>query len=203
MMGYADTKQLGSGLRQRLYSRAFIIGDTEHPEDRFVYLVLDTQSGDTAVRYGILEGVSKLGSAFAVYGQQNVAVTGTHSHSGPGAWLNYLIPQITSKGFDKQSYRAIVDGAILSIKRAHESLQPGYLAIGSTKVLDANINRSLYAYLANPELERAKHNKSIEDDGTVEKSLTLLRFRRASDGKSTGVLTWFPVHGTSMLGNNT
>ncbi|PBP25072.1 neutral/alkaline non-lysosomal ceramidase [Diplocarpon rosae] len=203
MMGYADTKQVGTGLRQRLYSRAFIVGDVKHPEDRFVYLVLDTQSGDTAVRYGILEGLSKLGSDFSVYGPPNVAVTGTHSHSGPGAWLNYLLPQITSKGFDKQSYRAIVDGAVLSIQRAHRSLQPGYLTVGSTKVFGANINRSLYAYLANPENERARYNESVEDDGSVEKTLTLLRFRRASDGKNTGVLTWFPTHGTSMLGNNT
>jgi neutral ceramidase len=44
---------------------------------------------------------------------------------------------------------------------------------------------------------------STEDDGSVEKDLTLLRFQRASDGKNTGVLTWFPTHGTSMLGNNT
>lgn len=202
-MGYADTKQLGSGLRQRLYSRAFIIGDVAHPADRFVYLVLDTQSGDTAVRYGILEELTKLGLDFAVYGQHNVAVTGTHSHSGPGAWLNYLLPQITSKGFDKQSYQAIVDGAVLSIQRAHESLQPGYLTVGSTKVSGANINRSLYAYLANPEKEREKYNVTTEDDGSVDKTLTLLRFQRASDGKSTGVLTWFPTHGTSMLGNNT
>lgn len=203
MMGYADAKQVGSGLRQRLYARAFIIGDVEHPKDRFVYLVLDTQSGDTATRYGILEGLATLGVDFAMYGQQNVAVTGTHSHSGPGAWLNYLLPQITSKGFDKQSYQAIVDGAVLSIKRAHDNLEPGYLTLGSTKVFGANINRSLFAYLANPEKERAKYNVTTEDDGSVEKDLTLLKFQRASDGKNTGVLTWFPTHGTSMLGNNT
>ncbi|CAG8976308.1 hypothetical protein HYALB_00005714 [Hymenoscyphus albidus] len=203
MMGYADPKQVGTGLRQRLYSRAFIIGDLENPDDRFVYLVLDTQSGDTAVRYGILDGLVELGSDYSVYAQHNVAVTGTHSHSGPGAWLNYLLPQITSKGFDKQSYQAIVDGAVLSIKRAHQSLQPGYLTAGTTKVFGANINRSLYAYLANPEAERARYNESTEDDGSVEKTLTLLRFQRASDGKNTGVLTWFPSHGTSMLGNNT
>jgi neutral ceramidase len=202
-MGYADTKQVGTGLRQRLYSRAFIVADVQHPEDRFVYLVLDTQSGDTAVRYGILEGLASLGSDFAVYGQHNVAVTGTHSHSGPAAWLNYLLPQITSKGFDMQSYRAIVDGAILSIQRAHRNLQPGYLTVGFTKVFGANINRSLYAYLANPKAERAKYNTSAEDDGSVEKNLVLLKFQRASDGKSTGVLTWFSTHGTSMLGNNT
>jgi neutral ceramidase len=31
MMGYADPKQIGTGLRQRLYSRAFIVGDINNP----------------------------------------------------------------------------------------------------------------------------------------------------------------------------
>ncbi|TKA61702.1 hypothetical protein B0A49_10495 [Cryomyces minteri] len=197
LMGYADPKQLGTGLRQRLYSRAFIIGDTSKPEDRFVYLVLDTQSGDTAVRHGILDGLRALGPEYGLYGQRNVAVTGTHSHSGPAAWLNYLLPQITSRGFDKQSYSAIVNGALLSICRAHESLSPGSLSIGSTNIEGANINRSPYAYLANPEEER----KHYEHD--VDKDMTVLKFRRDEDGRDIGVLTWFPVHGTSMLGNNT
>ena len=197
MMGYADPNQVGSGLRQRLYSRAFIVGHVDKPDNRFVYLVLDTQSGDTAVRYGVLQGLQELGQEYAVYGQRNVALTGTHSHSGPGAWLNYLLPQITSKGFNKQSYQAIVDGALLSIRRAHESLAPGYLSVGSIDINDANINRSPYAYLANPAEERARY------ESDVDKTLTLLKFSRADDGKNTGVLTWFPVHGTSMLGNNT
>ncbi|KAK0617402.1 Neutral/alkaline nonlysosomal ceramidase [Immersiella caudata] len=195
--GYASTDQVGTGLRQRLYSRAFIIGEVGNPKNRFVYLVLDTQSGDTALRNGILEGVAALGSAYSAYGKSNIAVTGTHSHSGPGAWFNYLLPQVTSLGFNKQSYQAVVDGAVLSIKRAHESLQEGYLDFGTTKITGANINRSLYAYLANPAAERAQY----ADD--VDKELTLLRFQRASDLKSIGVLTWFPTHGTSMLGNNT
>ncbi|KAI9167670.1 Neutral ceramidase 2 [Paramyrothecium foliicola] len=203
MMGYADAKQLGTGLRQRLYSRAFIVGSIDNPADRFIYLVLDTQSGDTAVRYGILDGLQTMGAEYSIYGHDNLAVTGTHSHSGPGAWLNYLLPQITSKGFDKQSYRAIVEGSLLSIRRAHESLEPGSLSVITGKVFGANINRSLFAYLANPEQERARYNVSPEDDGSVEKDMTLLKFQRASDGKSTGVLTWFPTHGTSMLGNNT
>jgi neutral ceramidase len=203
MMGYADTKQVGTGLRQRLYSRAFIVGSIDNPGERFIYLVLDTQSGDTAVRYGILNGLQEMGLEYSIYGHDNLAVTGTHSHSGPGAWLNYLLPQITSKGFDKQSYRAIVDGCLLSIRRAHESLEPGVLSVTTGKVLGANINRSLFAYLANPEQERARYNLSSEDDGSVEKDMTLLKFQRLSDKKNIGVLTWFPTHGTSMLGNNT
>ena len=196
-MGYADPNQLGTGLRQRLYSRAFIIGDARNPSDRIVYLVLDTQSGDSAVRYGILEGLARLGPEYAMYGQSNVAVTGTHSHSGPGAWLNYLLPQITSKGFSKQSYEAIVQGAVLSIQQAHERLCLGYLKYGVTRVTGANINRSPYAYLANPSEERERYQENVD------KSMTLLRFQRLEDARNIGILTWFPVHGTSMLGNNT
>ena len=126
----------GTGLRQRLYSRAFLVGDVNNPEDRFVYLVLDTQSGDTAVRYGILEGVKALGSEYSVYNGHNIAVTGTHSHAGPAGWFNYLLPQITSLGFDKQSYQAIVDGAVLAIKRAHENIQEVSLAMIFSDELD-------------------------------------------------------------------
>lgn len=203
LMGYANTNQIGAGLRQRIYSRAFIVGSLESQVDRIVYVVLDTQSGDTAVRYGVLEGLRGLGPEYAMYGQDNVALVGTHSHSGPGAWVNYLLPQITSKGFDWQSYQAIVDGCLLSIRRAHETLQPGTLTVGTSKIFGANINRSLFSYLANPKEERARYNVSKEDDGSVEKDMTMLNFERASDGKSIGVLTWFPTHGTSMLRNNT
>ncbi|KAI1649051.1 Neutral/alkaline nonlysosomal ceramidase [Daldinia loculata] len=195
--GYADLSQTGTGLRQRIYSRAFIIGDVNNPDDRFAYLVLDTQSGDTAVRFGILDGLAALGDDFAVYGKGNVAVTGTHAHSGPGAWFNYLLPQVTSLGFDEQSYQAIVDGAVLSIKRAHESLTEGYLDFGAVNITDGNLSRSIYAYLANPAEERAQY----EDD--VDKEMTVLKFQRASDGKNVGILTWYPVHGTSIYQNST
>jgi neutral ceramidase len=100
-------------------------------------------------------------------------------------------------GFDQQSYQAIVDGAVLSIKRAHESLAPGTLAIGETNVTDANINRSLYAYLNNPASERAKYTDNVD------KTVTVLRFKRNSDGLNLGILAWHAVHGTSMLQNNT
>lgn len=64
-------------------------------------------------------------------------------------------------------------------------------------IADGNAGRSLYAYMANPESERAKYATDTD------KEMTVLKFKRASDGKNTGILTWYPVHGTSMLGNNT
>lgn len=182
----------GTGLRQRLYSRAFIVGDVNNATDRFVYISGDIACGDTAIRYGVLQGLAKLGAAYAVYNKNSVAITGTHSHSGPGGFNNYLLPQITSLGFSKQNYQAIVDGIILSIKRAHEALAPGYLAYADIDVADVNINRSPAAYLANPAAERAKYTYDVD------KTLTMLRFQRASDGLNTGVLAWHNVHGTAM-----
>lgn len=196
-MGYADSDQSGTGLRQRIYCRAFIVGSLTNNSSRIAYLVLDTQSGDIAVRHGILEELKKLGPEYEVYNKDTLAVTGTHSHSGPGAWLNYLLPQITSKGFDKRSYGAIVTGSVLAIKRAHASLAPGHLSLGQQKVENANVNRSPYAYLQNPKTERSQYTEDVDT------TMTLMKFERASDGLSMGVLSWFPVHGTSLYQNNT
>ncbi|KAF4987540.1 hypothetical protein FGRMN_10292 [Fusarium graminum] len=197
LMGYAELSQKGTGLRQRIYSRAFIVVNPDKSSERFAYLVLDTQSGDTAVRRGILEGIAALGSEYASYTADNVAITGTHSHSGPAGWNNYLMPQISALGFNQQSYQAVVDGAVLSVKRAHEKLAKGRLKVGKIRVEDANINRSLYAYQQNPKSERDEYKDEVD------KELTMLSFTREEDKKVTGVLTWHSVHGTSLYINNT
>ena len=100
------------------------------------------------------------------------------------------MPQITSLGFSTASYQAIVDGAVLSVQRAHESLALGTLAYADTNLTDslnANINRSPYSYLANPAEERALYPYDVD------KTLTMLRFQRASDGLNIGVLSWHAV----------
>lgn len=64
-------------------------------------------------------------------------------------------------------------------------------------ITDANLSRSLYAYLANPESERAQYTDEVD------KEMTVLKFQRASDEKNIGILSWFPVHGTSIYQNST
>lgn len=196
-MGFADSEQKGTGLRQRLYSRAFIIENPNKPDDTFIYLVTDLAAGDTAVRDGVLKGLAAMGPEYSRYGSHNLALSGTHSHSGPGAWLNYLLPQIPSAGFDKAAYKAVVDGILLSIKRAHETRTPTRLSFDTKDLVDGNINRSPYSYLANPEEERKRYQYDTD------KTLSLIRFDRASDDKTTGILTFYSVHGTSLFANNT
>ena len=111
--------------------------------------------------------------------------------------MNYLLPQIATLGSDKQTYTAIVDGAVLSIQRAYDRLAPSTISVGTIDIQDANINRSPYSYLANPAAERAQY---ISDTDTT---MTILTIDRLSDGKTTGVLSFFSVHGTSLYNNNT
>ncbi|KAG6877926.1 hypothetical protein C0992_008966 [Termitomyces sp. T32_za158] len=145
--------------------------------------------GDTGVRRSI---ISQLSTLFpGVYSATNVAFVGTHQHSGVGGYLENLLPQITSLGYVKQTADAIVAGTVLAVERAHANLSPGKLSLGNTTILDANINRSPTAYLANPASERARYQHDQD------KEMTVLRFDD-TNGNVRGLLSFFPVHGTSL-----
>ncbi|KAF8608164.1 Neutral/alkaline nonlysosomal ceramidase [Ceratobasidium sp. AG-I] len=196
MMGYADLSQTDTGLHMRQFSRAFIVATpgTSNAKDRILFINSDLQAGDTAIRRGILERLNALYPG--VYTEANVALVGTHSHAGVGGFLNNLLPTLTSLGFVKQTYDAIVNGTVLAVKRAHDSLAPGTLSLGNTTVLDTNLNRSPYSYAANPAAERAKYQYDQD------KELHLLKFV-GNDGAARGLLSFFAVHGTSLYQNNT
>jgi neutral ceramidase len=145
--------------------------------------------GDTGTRRSI---VSALSAKYpGVYNDNNIAIASTHSHAGVGGYLENLLPQITALGYVKQTADAIVTGTVLAVQRAHDSLAPGSLAIGNTTVLNGNINRSPFAYLANPASERARYQYDQDKD------MSLLRFNDAN-GNARGFISFFPVHGTSL-----
>ncbi|KAF5353132.1 hypothetical protein D9758_008800 [Tetrapyrgos nigripes] len=194
MMGYASLGQTDTGLHMRERSRAFIIAEQANPANRVVFINADIAMGDTGVRRSI---VSQLSSQFpGVYTNENIAFVGTHQHSGVGGYLENLLPQITSLGYVKQTADAIVAGTVLAVQRAHANLTPGKLSVGNTTVLNANINRSPSAYLANPAAERARYQFDQDKD------MSLLRFDDGS-GNARGFISFFAVHGTSLYENNT
>lgn len=52
-----------------------------------------------------------------LYTQQNVAISGIHTHSGPAGYLQYLLYDITSMGFVRETFDVIVNG-IVEVPRA-------------------------------------------------------------------------------------
>ncbi|XP_077987550.1 putative neutral ceramidase C [Glandiceps talaboti] len=200
MMGYANPSQITEGIHLRLYSRAYIVADYNDESQRFVFINADIGMGSQIVRLKLIERLEALYPG--MYNDQNVAFSGQHTHSGPGGYQQYLLYDITSLGFVESSFQAILDGIEMSIQRAHDSLQPGYIYSNRGELVDpsgqdihwANRNRSPFAYEANPQEERDKY------DYDVDKTMTLLKFV-AQDGQDLGLLSWFAVHPTSM--NNT
>lgn len=188
-MGYAKMDQKGNGLHLRTFSRAFIIDDGV---ERFVFVSVDSAMIGNDIRQEVLR---KLQIQFGdMYTERNVMISGTHTHSSPGGFMVDVLFDLTTFGFVRESFDAIVNGITKSIIRAHDAVVPGRILITHGQVLDANINRSPQAYQNNPKSERDKYEHDVD------KILTQLQFIGADD-KPLGVINWFAVHPTSM--NNT
>lgn len=192
LMGYANPDQYAAGIHIRLYARTFIAADAANPTRRFAFVNMDAGMASQAVTFTVVARLRELYGE--LYTEQNVALSGTHTHSGPAGYLQYVVYGITSLGFYPLTFNALVDGVVLSIQRAHDSLQPGGLSVAAGELLGASINRSPTAYVENPGWERARYRHDTD------KHMTLLRLDDAR-GRALGAFSWFPVHGTSM--NNT
>ncbi|XP_052173940.1 neutral ceramidase 2 [Diospyros lotus] len=191
MMGYANMEQTTSGVHFRLRARTFIVAEPQG--DRVVFVNLDACMASQIVTLKVLERLkARYGD---LYSEHNVAVSGTHTHAGPGGYLEYVIYIVTSLGFVRQSFDVIVDGIEKSIVQAHENLHPGSIFVNKGELLDTSINRSPSAYLNNPATERSKYKYNVD------KEMTLLKFVDDEWGPI-GSFNWFATHGTSMSRTN-
>lgn len=191
MMGYANSDQTASGIHFRLRARSFIVAEPQG--NRVVFVNLDACMGSQLVTIKVLERLkARYGD---LYTEKNVAISGIHTHAGPGGYLQYVVYIVTSLGFVRQSFDAIVDGIEQSIISAHENLHSGSVFVNKGEILDAGVNRSPSSYLNNPASERAKYKYDVD------KEMTLLKFVDDQWGP-VGSFNWFATHGTSMSRTN-
>lgn len=191
MMGYANTEQIASGVHFRLRARAFIVAQPEG--NRVVFVNLDACMASQLV---VIKVIERLKARYGdLYTEKNVAISGIHTHAGPGGYLQYVVYIVTSLGFVRQSFDVLVDGIEKCVVEAHENLRPGSIFVNKGELLDAGVNRSPSAYLNNPEAERSKYKYNVD------KEMTLLKFVDDEWGPL-GSFNWFATHGTSMSRTN-
>ncbi|XP_077214600.1 neutral ceramidase 2-like [Tasmannia lanceolata] len=191
MMGYANTGQIASGVHFRLRARTFIVAEPQG--HRVAFVNLDACMASQLVTVKVIERLkARYGD---LYNEQNVAISGIHTHAGPGGYLQYIVYIVTSLGFVRQSFDVIVDGIEKSIVQAHENLRPGSIFVNKGELLDTGVNRSPSAYLNNPPEERNQYKYDVD------KEMTLLKFVDDEWGP-VGSFNWFPTHGTSMSRTN-
>ncbi|XP_038629463.1 neutral ceramidase [Scyliorhinus canicula] len=192
LMGYANPEQTAGGLHNRLYSRAFIVADPSNSK-RVVFVSADIGMVSQKLR---LEVLKRLKSKYrGLYRQDNVVLSGTHTHSGPAGYFQYTLCLITSKGYIKPSVNALINGIMKSIDIAHKNMKAGRIFVNKGQVEASNINRSPYSYLQNPEEERARYTSNTDKELVLLKMVDL-------DGHGIGTLSWFAVHPVSMNNSN-
>ncbi|QSQ20706.1 neutral/alkaline ceramidase [Pyxidicoccus parkwayensis] len=193
MMGYGKVEQQTAGIHQRLRSRAFVIASPCNGK-RVAFVSADLGMVFQGVKQQVLE---KLRARFGDrYTDDNVLLSATHTHSGPGGFSHYTLYNLTTFGYVPQNFDAIVSGIVTSIVRADSRLAEGTLRMATGDLLGASRNRSPEAYRLNPAAERARYASDVDT------RMTLLRFTR-TDGTEVGLINWFAVHATSMGNDNT
>lgn len=193
MMGYAMLDQIVSGIATRLYARAFIFADRQNENNRFVFINMDACMAAQGVTQEVFRRLKdKYGD---LYTEQNTALSGTHTHSGPGGYLTYTTYQVTSLGFVRQSFDALVEGVLEAIDMAHERVAPADLFVNQGKLVNASVNRSPTAWANNPAEERARYPDHTDKD------MTLLKVVGAN-GLASAAINWFAVHCTSVSNQN-
>ncbi|CAA0123544.1 Neutral ceramidase [Halioglobus japonicus] len=188
LWGFGRPDQIGEGLHTRLRSRAFIIAQADAPAQRLVFVSADLGSID---HHMTLDVVDRLKQRFgSTYELDNVIITATHTHSGPGGYWQSRTETGLDGGLYPEHYAAIVDGITASVVKAHEDLQPGNIFIATGELHNAGANRSAVAYLENPAEERARYST---DTNTT---MTVLKF--VDESGAIGMLNWFALHPTAM-----
>ncbi|KAM9831258.1 neutral ceramidase [Neosynchiropus ocellatus] len=186
LMGYANPNQKAAGIHTRLFSRAFIIDDGNK---RVVFVTADVGMISQRLRLEVLKALQvKYGDQ---YRQDNVVMSGTHTHAGPAGYFQYTLFIITSSGYIPASIQPLVDGIVKSIDIAHQNMRPGRIFRNRGVLDESSLNRSPHSYMNNPQEERDRYNSNTD------KQVLVLKFTD-SDGDGIGMLSWFAVHAVSM-----
>lgn len=191
MWGFVRQDQITEGIHLRLRARAFVIAEPKGGK-RIALVCADLGSATYELQREVVERLRK--KFGETYSTANVIISATHTHSGPGGYWQYGSDTPLGGGYYAEHFELLAAGITAAITAAHEDLKPAGILINRGQLHDAGAQRSLPAYMNNPESERARYDSNTDTD------MTLLRF---SDGSNDlGVINWFAVHPTAMTFNN-
>jgi len=202
LQGMADRTQIATGVESPLYARAFVVAERSSDASagaRVVIVVADIWAGTRRLKDAVLAG---LAAHDGLYGEENVLLAGTHTHSAPGGFSGMLLYDFDFErgGCDEATVTCIAEGCVRAVEIAHHDLAPGRIYVNRGEVADCGQNRSLPAYLCNPQAERDRWTADID------REMLLLKFVQVDDGgreRPVGALNWYPIHPTDRGQKNT
>ncbi|MDB5987103.1 MAG: alkaline ceramidase, partial [Nevskia sp.] len=220
MFGMVIPPQVPNGIHLRLYARAFAI-ESRCNGKRVAFVSDDVGSLSGLVHQEVLKKIAADSTLSQYYGPDNVMLSATHTHTAGGGYGVPVLPDLSATlpmllndplvwveslifsnaDYDDDNTKAIVDGIVQAIRRAHANLQAhpdsARIKLSVGQLLNANINRSPPAYQQNAPSERAQYLDQDGHEVDVDKRSVQLNLVRGN-GTVAGVINWFAVHPTSM-----
>ena len=112
MMGYGSTSQVTAGIHMRQRARAFFVVDQASGK-RMIFVNNDLGMVFQGVQQAVLRQLqARYGS---LYSAENVILSATHTHGGPGGFSHYALYNFTTYGFNPRTFDAIVSGIVAAI----------------------------------------------------------------------------------------
>lgn len=205
MAGFAYKQQKTSGdVSLPLFARAFVIAENSAAPNRkrIAIVVADIWTCTQVVKTAVVERLNRLYQGPPRYSTETVMIAGTHTHAAPGGYSEYFLYNLSVGGFDQDVFDKIVNGIVTAISQADVTSAPGRIFVNAGELADCGANRSLEAYMRNPEYTQATRR-----DQWTDREMLLLKFVRDRDSmgntQDIGALNWYAIHPTSLGMKNT
>jgi hypothetical protein len=212
--GWTRADRIAGGQHTRLFSRAIVL---QRGEKKLALVSIDLFMVPGGLVKHVGDRLKDLG-----FSEQNVLISASHTHSGPGGYgnfptLNSAAPstQTVTDPFsfydffnappaDPQLYAFLLNQISASVKRAHDDLAPAAAGWGEERILGLTRNRSLEAHLNNHGmlLPYGQGREEMDPEGgyvhTVDPEVNVLRVDQVRKGRRIPIGAWstFANHGT-------
>jgi neutral ceramidase len=188
MMGYAEPSQVSEGLHMRLRSRALVLKDVCTAQ---TVAIVTNEMG--MVFYGLKRAIlqSLDHELPGVFRDENLLISATHTHAGPGGYAHHLLYNFTTFGFHPDVFDSLRRGTVQAILKAYKNTAPARLTLTHGELEGIQFNRSPDAYEKNPEKEKKRYGRDHDP------TMTLLKVANIK-GHPIAAFNWFGIHPVSL-----
>ena len=162
-----------TGVRDPIMARALVL-DTA--AERLLWVAVDLVAVDPALVGEVRARAAAVGRAYST-----VIVSASHTHSGPGAYIDSeVFGALATDRFDAGVRRAVLDGIMAAVERAERDTAPALVGAGTTTA---------------PALTESRLDRPLDPE------LALLKLVRPG-GQAVALVWNYAIHGTTLPASN-
>lgn len=193
MFGWGSPGNIPTAAATALTARALAISEGLAAPPQ-VLVVAELGMISEALRSAVLEMLSRRGRALAPH---QLALTATHTHSGPSGFSSYMFYAMAGPGFSAALVERLARRIADAIELALQRLAPARVWLHAEdlpRTAPVSFQRALAAYNRNADVAPVRADRI---DDAVDRRMTVLRIE-SEGGRPIGLLSFFPVHGTAI-----